>query len=922
MSEKPCKQESHKKDSKKDKKCPKPVVAKKLDVCGKANFHGPARFHDVTLFEKPATFVEGLSADKVEANHVDTDSIVLKNRGTIVAEGYIPTNNLTLPILDGPYSVDHFQIARDNVQVRTPVKYRVDQVPDLKVTGVQKITVDGIEYFGRLENDKPVYLSYPLPLTLDVYVPSIRTDKNKTYDFFPDPDSDNYGAYFPLNYQLLSDATNFNVNGELTQTSLLYAIGEMNYVAPGDNLGVLLVNKPVSDWDGLKDKFLLDLPNVSAYDRLVAVIESLKVSITGPKIQQAYILLCKIIGSYGVPVEDGNKNSVRQTDRLQAYNLILSSTNYTRYKQYQTYALRHGIQANKDVSDIYQPKYDFNNINTSVGKPNFVILGDPNSIDNLEIITTKLASWGIASVAYNMTYNSNPIRVPGKNLTPEQIIVKGNCFPEIISVLQDSGNYAQQASDVDNINGGYIRSIGWNYDYKSSTTGTSALEFNQDTVQAILDILRNAKDMNGVNLSDKCNVVNRFGVFGRSGGSNAMSGAHMINKKVPGTFISGVGQDIVLTLPFWGFDGTKEDLRGGSGNANDVTYTFPGGLNYPILFVEPEIDWYQPQDDQFLRMRQVVGARKSLQNLIRKTDILVRARTIYMEGPITGHRDLGPYLWSQDVGYKFITGRGSTQPDKPRWPDVYKDSVYGFSDLSNNRANISQALLNAMCLYFRVFQSNFESISSAMFNYVPFKFDQCPWNIPGADDYQWNYRFYRKDVGGVFNQRLDFNSKYKYVFEGILNADIPNSENIVTITDPTIDVIQVNTQYSKLNGNEIGDADVYLLNQKGQLVSGAVTAANPEYLYYDLSNIAPQDRLGDWIIFGELFQGVVKYTTTVELGHWKLVFDSQYNYNQVNTNPQFSLNNKTINIVNIPKSADGLVSGDIWNDNGILKIVS
>ena len=226
-----------------------------------------------------------------------------------------------------------------------------------------------------------------------------------------------------------------------------------------------------------------------------------------------------------------------------------------------------------------------------------------------------------------------------------------------------------------------------------------------------------------------------------------------------------------------------------------------------------------------------------------------------------------------------------------------------------------------MCLYFRIFQSNFESISAAMFNYVPFKFDQCPWDIPGADDYQWNYRFYRKDVGGIFNQRLDFNTQTKLTFEGVLDASTPSIENIVTISDPTIDIIQVNTQFSKLNGNEIGDADVFLYNQKGQLVSGAATAANPEYMYYDLSNIKPQDRLGDWSIYMEILQGEVQYATTVELGYWKLVFDSQYNYNEINVNPQFSLNNQTINVKNIPTSPIGLKTGDIWSDNGVLKIV-
>jgi hypothetical protein len=859
-------------------------------------------------------------------NTLSVNDIVLENKGSIIAEGYVPNNNLTLPMPDGPYAVDHFQIGRDNVQIRTPVKYRVDQVPNLQVSNVSTITVDGVEYFGRLVNGKPVYLSYPLTLTLDMYVPSIRQNKEDTNNFFPNED-ESYAGHFPLNNSVLADSANFNEQGTLSQVSSL--VPQMAYVPDNNSLGNLLINKPLSDWDGLKTKFLLDNPNVSAYNRLVAVVNSLIANLNGTTNRNAYLFLCKIIGSYGVPVQNENINSVDLNDRLQAYNLILASSNYQRYKKFQTYAPRHGLKQTKDAAGLYQPNYDFNNINVSVGKPNISIFGDPNTVLNLEIMTTKLASWGIACVAFNMTYVDFPMRVPGKNLSAIDIITKGNSFPEIVSVFQDfnmiteTSNYSSQSTDAKSIYGGYIYTMGWNYDDKNSTTGTSALEFNQDTIQAILDMLRNARDINGQLLSNKLNTTNRFGCFGRSGGSNVMCGAHMINRNVrANTFSCGVGQDIVLTLPYWGFDGTKADWRGGSGYANDVMYTFPGGLNYPIMFIEPEVDWYQEQNVQLTKMlRWVVGARKSLQNLIRKTSLPVRARSIYMEGPITGHADTGPFLWSQDVGYKSISGSGITQPNKPRFPDIYKDSVYGFSDLSNNRANLSQALLNAMCLYFRVFQSNFESISAAMFNYVPFKFDQSPWDIPGADDYQWNYRFYREDVGGVFNQRLDSVVKQTFIYEGVFDDNTFEQEYTLTIDDPTIDLISINQQFTSLNGEEIGDADFYLYNQKGVRVSGSESFANPEYLFFDLSPIQPEDRLGDWKIYTAQFQGNCKYVITADLCNWKLVFDSQYNYNKVNINPELSLNNKAVNIANIPTSPVGLIKGDIWADNGSLKIV-
>jgi len=127
-------------------------------------------------------------------------------------------NEFSLPKLDGPYSVDHFQIGKDNVQLRSPEKWRVDQFinKNLDVTGVQTITVDNVEYFGRMENDKPIYLTYPLPLTMEVFVPSKRDEKSKTFDFFPDEtETRKYIGQMSLESMVVLQGTHFWESGRV-----------------------------------------------------------------------------------------------------------------------------------------------------------------------------------------------------------------------------------------------------------------------------------------------------------------------------------------------------------------------------------------------------------------------------------------------------------------------------------------------------------------------------------------------------------------------------------------------------------------------------------------------------------------------------------------------------------------------------------
>lgn len=846
--------------------------------------------------------------------------------GLLTSNYFKHTDSLTQPFPDGPYAVDHFQIAKDNVQLRSPAKYRVSDVISLQVSPVQTMTVDGVEYFGRMENDLPVYLTYPLPVTTDVYVPSIRQDRDTTFDFFPDEgEGQRYSGHLSLEAQLLANATSFYKDGALEQDGGTLLERNMNYIPDTNSLANLVLNIDISLWTGLIGIFLLDDLTTDAYDRLVQLQQSLAVSLTNGKALRAYRLLMKIAGSYGVPVDGPSQNSVKAEDRQRAIDLVIQSSNFQRLKHFKAWAQRHAGTETKDSSDQYQPEYDFSNISLINGiKSRVVIMGDPGSVYFYDGFASKLASWGISAVIYSATYRSENPRTPGKYRSITEILNSGQSFPDSTFLNTNNfgysvfGNYAFQSNPKYYLSQ-LIFSAGFTYDPKSSETGTSSYEFNQDTIQTVLDMLRNAVDVNGLSLSDKLRLTNQFGVFGRSGGSNALNGAHMINKEKPGTFRVGVAQDIVLTLPYFALNGgDNEDSNGNTGNMFDVASVFPGGLNFFVMFLEPKIDWYYRFLDGSNSSRYVVGSRKNLQNLFRRTIMTYRSRSMFMEYAPTGHEDTSPFLWSNETGYQGISGKGIRIADKPTFPDIHKDPVYGIQDTTNNRGNIVYAMLNTFTLYLRSALSQYENISAAMFDFMPFKYEFAPWDIPGADDYQWPYNFWQMDLGGDFRVRTDIVPSFTEIFNGTL-ADGEVDFVKFEITDPTIEVLQVKANYSGV-GEITGDMDIYLYNTNGDVVTGAVTYSNPEVFYFDLREYSDAKKLGTWTVEIDGFTFTNNYTLTVIQGTWKLVFDSELHPNSA-TKPEFSLNRKTINIKNVPVSEFGLISGDVWSDSGFLKIM-
>jgi hypothetical protein len=171
--------------------------------------------------------------------------------GLITSNVYTQTDSLTQPYPEGPYAVDHFQIARDNVQLRSPVKYTVASAPDLDLTGVEIANVLGVDYFG---SPGPVYKTYPLSVVIDLYVPSTRADKNTTYDFFPDelPGS-RYSGHMSLEAQLFSNCTSFFSDGSLQQNPNILISqleNQMTYIPDSNSIANLVLDTPLTfmDW--------------------------------------------------------------------------------------------------------------------------------------------------------------------------------------------------------------------------------------------------------------------------------------------------------------------------------------------------------------------------------------------------------------------------------------------------------------------------------------------------------------------------------------------------------------------------------------------------------------------------------------------------------------------------------------------------
>ena len=891
-----------------------------------------------------------LYADKARIKHELYSNEITANK-IIAGQNLLPEVGLSYPIPDGPFSVDHFQIGKDNVQLRSPEKWRVDQFTNknLMVDGVKTMMVDGVEYFGYMDGDYPVYLTYPLPLVLDVFVPSTRKNCHKGFNFFAD-DSSTYigdlslaanvyiqGTHFwqlggPEGAPGLVEADYVNQNGPSSWFSRF-----LTNVPDENSLANKVLNTPLSEWTGLQGIYLLDDLSVDAYNRLIQVKADLAIDLVA-NAMGAYLLMSKIMGSYGVPTTTGGSNCVLAADRTRAFNLIMSSSNVQLIKQYQCFSKRHSATSVKQ-NDIYNPNYNFSNIDTKYGKVPLIILAEPNSIYYGSELAEKWASWGLATCMYNVAYNTGSYNhVPGKLRSVNEILNSGTCFPDVTNLqgyvfTSNNANYSVQAESSTNLIQGYIQSMGYQYDATSSHTGTTSFEFNRDIIFNVIDSLKNSTDINGNQLSDYMRFT-QMGVFGRSGGSMALNGAYAIQAEMPGSFTCGIGHDIVLSTVYLE-TGQQTGIGDFTGGFSEEL-TFPGGLNYPVMFLEPETDWYTAQSDKI--ERNVVGSRKTLQNIIRKTPLTIRSRSIYLELSLQGHINQTQQGYMNDgYGYQLVTLDPYPQPDIPQLPNVQYDPIWGFKDTTHLPGNINASTALAMAIYFRSMLSTWETIRFNAFNYLPFKFDVSPWDIPDADDYQWRKREYSQDLGGKFNIRLDLDRSDVYLFSDQTGDQVSNPfSDIINpgdalyfyfdLSDPSTEAIEVNLSWTGLPlVNLTPDLDIELYSPIGNIVQASYYQ-HPELIRYDLTTTKPEDRLGRWYIGVFFFDGgAATYTLGVQTGDYKVIIDREYDNPQppgpVPPHPELAVTKRGISMINLPTSNVGLRSGDLYSDTGVIKIV-
>lgn len=823
----------------------------------------------------------------------------------------------SLPLPPGPFSVDHFQVGKDNVQLRSPVKYRVQDVEALNVTGVQTVLVDNVSYFGRTVNGKVEYLTYPLPLTIDVLVPSTRHNKLEPQPFYPDESAGSFFGHLSLDSWLACDATVEFQDG----TYDAYLRNTMSAMVP-NSLASRIAGVNLSEWQGLSGKYLLDNQQMDALSRLSSYKQQLSNTMTTGVAGDAYTLLTKIMGSHGVPIlsatDPDAKYSIAQADRLRALQLIQSSGNYQLYKNFKCYAKRHPAQSTKR-NDIYNPVYEFNRINRMVpnGKVPMVIVSEPSTIHGGSNVWEALASYGIAVAICHVAYTSaQPRRCPGKTTSIADILQRGVGFPDLISLKSSlyygvDSNYTFRACDATTPGLGYIDCLGYDWSYDTCTTGTSSLEFCEDMMTQYLDTLQNTTDLTNSRMSSYIDF-NNLGVFGRSGGQEGLTGATMYNSnRKSNAFKVGVAHDILLSFPY-----TTCDYYGFSGGVS----AFPKGLVFPVMFVEPAVDQYglttSPTDQQAQSgTRGTVGSRKQLQNIFRSTSFPVRAKSMFLEASLTGHCGENTRGMSREFGYMGLNVNGVEHPDRPRWPDVHRDPVFGLRDVAKNRAYLNYALANTMVLYYRMYLSPCESISGGLFRFTPFNHIQCPWDIPGADDYQFGGRAFKMDVGGKFDLSI---SHIDTLIQQVQATVTPNDWQHtvhVNITDPTTEGIFVEAS------TEASDVDLgfVLTSPGGQIYNYQNDLSRPANCLIDIRDL--QHKTGSWkIVFSAMIPYGMNSCTFIGRicsAEFQLTISDTDHPNGM----EFSIRRRGINLKGLTSNAAVLKRGDLYQDNnGFLKI--
>ena len=363
------------------------------------------------------------------------------------------------------------------------------------------------------------------------------------------------------------------------------------------------------------------------------------------------------------------------------------------------------------------------------------------------------------------------------------------------------------------------------------------------------------------------------------------------------------------------------------------TSSFPKGLNYPVMFIEPNTDTFSSTYSNPIRERAVVGARASLQTIIRETPLNVRSLTVFVDNVRSYHQTGNSSVLDSSL-QEIITLSGIQHPNKPTFPNTDYDPVFGFGKGYELYGTINMANQLGLSVYFRSLLSTFEDINLNALNFLPFDYKVCPWTIPGADDYQWRRRLYSQDIGGQFQMRLDTDTQLlNFVLEdGVpvtnpVTGIIPDEGELFydfKVNDPlNDDVIEIFMESVEGVVQQFTSTVFLLLySESGQLLQRSSDPS--ETIRFNLSEVEDKSQTFYIRLLNRAF-----VDSNFQLGLYSGVYETVLSKSQPLAVPptqadnaaQMIVKRKTLNITNIPSSSVGLSQGDLYLDGDIIKVV-
>ena len=696
---------------------------------------------------------------------------------SVEADMYKELDGRTHPRLNGPNTVDSFQVSTDVRQALSPVKYRVEDVKaklDLGLVGAEVVEENGVEYYGRYVKDASgndtaeiQYLTYPTPAVYTIFVPSTRTD-NDTYN------------------QLTSDLLygTCNVDDVFFGYKSISGVANNIYVDTGDanSLPRLVSAINLTEYEALQSVIITaDDPDteeneeVNAYTKLSEHVSNLQSNLEA-NASSAIDFVKSLTQNSDVP----------KALRTKLYDLWMSSTNRAKIMTLQGWYKLHASMPTKNSENVYGTSYDFSQIKKGDKKlPIITLPGWSQALPYVNVFAAELASWGFAAIVPQEHYQTGgPLRVPGKTATIRDLIsadvvdlkhsfvdYRFAGFTGSYDVIPEGGpgTYTHSSRQT-----GCLSTMRYQWlDPKLSRTGNTGLDYLRSMYEGFRHTISNAFDVNGANLAELIDLDN-MGSSTHSGDILSW-GANQYNTNM----LEGGSPSALSLKCIFGNDNSLMNYDYGVYGffENDENFiSGPQGFSCPVMMADPDSETYYPYYDSALYHPIVVGRRIALQKMFRKTHPVIRRRSYFVETPIDGH--FGPLMW-------WYTDESSTAPgfaansSKPFYnyctdnvvehlhnPSLVgnSDPVHGCNSTEGVMTEVRHSLIKLQVLWFRYNLLKDIPNFNMLLPKFPIKYDKAPWTIPGFDDYSWSLEDIGNGTAGFYDSIKD-NPKHNTVWE-------------------------------------------------------------------------------------------------------------------------------------------------------------